>query len=325
MQTTIVFCISLFVLQVLSFSNGAHVAIQSVAFPNVFLRVDGSGCTTSVGPGCGIVNTQYLHGPYEEFILHQNADGNWCIESNQFRNAYLRMDGSGISSSSGSGGGIVNAQYYAAGTDCGGYEEYTITSLPNGQFGIQSVAFPGRYLRVDGSGVTSSSGPGEGIVNLQYYTAGATPGGYEVFTFVSIGQSIQNLWSGRYLAMDAVGNFISQASPFAWTITNVPGSTTSLIQIANPNTNIYPSFPWFLTTEDDSGFRAVLSGGPSTANWCQWVITPVSGGNTLSNVWLTSLNYGYLNLYYYDDYDLFFSYTGGGSVGNKQVWVFAYM
>jgi len=175
---------ALFLLRVHSFENGDIVAIQSVAFPNVYLRIEAAtSCPAYSGSGCGIVNAQYTQGSYEEFLLHKNSDGNWCIVSNAFPNAYLRMDGSSITSSQSSGGGTVNAQYYAEGADCAGYEVYNISSLTNNLVAIQSVYFPGRYLRIDGSTIKSFQASGGGIVNEQYYSQGTTPTGYEVFTF----------------------------------------------------------------------------------------------------------------------------------------------
>jgi hypothetical protein len=43
------------------------VAISSVQFPNVYLRMDGSGVTGPVAPGGGTVNCQGYVGPWEKF------------------------------------------------------------------------------------------------------------------------------------------------------------------------------------------------------------------------------------------------------------------
>jgi phospholipase C len=48
---------------------GGTYTFESKNFPNVFLRLDGSGVTQPVGPGGGTVNCQYTAGPWEQFIL----------------------------------------------------------------------------------------------------------------------------------------------------------------------------------------------------------------------------------------------------------------
>jgi len=327
----------LFVSRVLSFSSGQVVALSSNAFQHVYLRMDGSSCTSTTGPGCGSVNAQYYATPtngvpnnYEQFKLHQNIDGTWCIMSNYFPNAYLRVDGSSCTLFSGPGCGSVNAQYYAAGSDCGGYESFNLVPVGNSQYGIQSVYFPNAYLRTDGSSCSSMTGPGCGTVDAQYYPSGQTPNNnYESWLIIPIPSpplytrsAIYNLGSGKYLAMDSVGNFLSQGSPYPWLVQSV-GTNTYTIQIYNPNTNIYPSSPWYLCAEDNSGFRAALTGGPLT--YCEWVATPVSGvsdGYTLYNTWLTSSYSYYHNLFYWDDYNFVFTYDGGSNEGNNAVWVF---
>ena len=65
---------------------------------------------------------------------------------------------------SGSGGGIVNCQYGAR-----SYEKFNLTyNGDQGSFTIQSVQFPGVFLRMDGTGVNQFSGSGAGVVNCQY-------------------------------------------------------------------------------------------------------------------------------------------------------------
>jgi len=276
--------------------------------------MDGSGCTSMTGPGCGTVNAQYTQGPYEEFILHQNADGKTAIESNQFRNANLRMDGSGITAFNTNGEGIVNAQYYAVGSDTGGFEEFQIVQLSNpaGAVAFQSTAFPGCYLRLDGSGITSFNANGEGTVNVQYYSPGTVPGpgNWETFTLKPLPStvSIQNKGTGQYLAMevDQNGYLFGQSSPYSWNVTNMGGGYYT-IQITNPFTNISPSFPWFLTGVYSFGYRVALTNGPASANYCQWIITPRGSGQyTFSNVWVNGF-YGYGPFYQYDQYNFQFS------------------
>lgn len=45
------------------------ISIGSVQFPNVYLRMDGSGVTQPTGPGGGVVNCQYTAGPWEQFLI----------------------------------------------------------------------------------------------------------------------------------------------------------------------------------------------------------------------------------------------------------------
>jgi len=55
--------------------NNSTVAIRSVAFPNVHLRVDGSGITQPVDAGGGTVNCQFGVGAWEKFqLVEQEPD-----------------------------------------------------------------------------------------------------------------------------------------------------------------------------------------------------------------------------------------------------------
>ncbi|KAL5486643.1 hypothetical protein EMCRGX_G019151 [Ephydatia muelleri] len=142
---------------------GLVVTIQSVQFPNVFLRLDGNGVNSFNGAGVGKVNCQFGAGPYEKFILRPYAGDQYSIESLQFPNVYLRLDGGQVTSFQGSGSGIVNGQFGA-----GPYERFVIRQEVDGQYSIQSVQFPQAFLRVDGSNVQSFNGAGAGNVNAQY-------------------------------------------------------------------------------------------------------------------------------------------------------------
>ena len=139
------------------------VTIQSVQFPNVFLRLDGSGVTSFNGNGVGRVNCQFTAGPYEKFILRPYGTDQFSIESLQFPNVVLRLDGSQVTSFQGSGSGTVNGQFGA-----GPYERFVLRQDTDGQYTIQSVQFPNAFLRIDGRSVTSFNGAGSGVVNAQY-------------------------------------------------------------------------------------------------------------------------------------------------------------
>jgi C1A family cysteine protease len=103
-------------------ANGNY-TIGSVAFPNVFLRMDGSGVDQPTGPGGGVVNCQYTAGPYEQFMIAKQSGGTYTIGSVQFPNVFLRMDGSGVSQPTGPGGGVVNCQFTA-----GPWEQFILSN-----------------------------------------------------------------------------------------------------------------------------------------------------------------------------------------------------
>ncbi|GAB3157420.1 hypothetical protein GCM10027290_58250 [Micromonospora sonneratiae] len=151
------------------------ITIQSTFFPNVYLRMDGTGVTTFTGPGGGTVNCQFGAGPLEKFKLHTQADGSFSFESVTFPNVYLRMDGTGLPAiTSGPGGGTVNCQFGAE-----PFEKFKLHAQADGSFSFESAtAFPNAYLRMVGSGVTASTDSGGGIVNCQFNANG---GGHEKF------------------------------------------------------------------------------------------------------------------------------------------------
>ncbi|MFF4174061.1 hypothetical protein [Streptomyces sp. NPDC001744] len=139
----------------------APITIQSTFFPNVYLRMDGTGVTSFAGPGAGTVDCQYGTGPWTSYKVRPQADGSYAFESTAFPNVFLRMDGAGVPATM-AGGGKVNCQYGAH-----PYEKYTLRPQADGSFSFESATFPGIYLRmVTGSGVTAATGPG-GTVNCQ--------------------------------------------------------------------------------------------------------------------------------------------------------------
>jgi phospholipase C len=144
------------------------VGLQAGAFPGVYLRMDGRGVTPGVatGPGGGVVNCQGSAGAWELFTLAPQVGNQIAIESVAFPGVFLRMDGRGVpvGDPEGPDGGVVNCQ----GT-VGPWELFTLQG--NNPVGIESVAFPGVYLRMDGTGVTpgTPTGPGGGNVDCQGY------------------------------------------------------------------------------------------------------------------------------------------------------------
>ena len=90
--------------------------IQSVAYPGVYLRMDGSRVTTFDGPGGGTVNLQYGVSDEEKFkILYNGEKGMFCFESLKYPFVFLRTD---VSQN------VVNCQYGAF-----KWEMYTIRSV----------------------------------------------------------------------------------------------------------------------------------------------------------------------------------------------------
>ncbi|MEL6161402.1 MAG: hypothetical protein AAFQ40_07080 [Cyanobacteria bacterium J06623_5] len=117
--------------------------IESSAFKNVFLRIDGTGLTEDKEDGGGTVNCQYDAGndesndaytslafiPVEEAIgQSSNFSGNpqkflddiniiVGIASTSFRNVCLRLDGKGVDGHLPDGGGTVNCRHVPAKND----------------------------------------------------------------------------------------------------------------------------------------------------------------------------------------------------------------
>jgi hypothetical protein len=174
------------------------IAIQSVTFSNtqrsVFLRIDGSNVTQFQGGGSGTVNCQFYPpgavpvpeiGNFEAFELISIPNVGSAIRSVNFPNAFLRLDGSGVTASQGAGVGTVNCQYYSSGTYPNSQADFEVfellnvlASTPFEEEDIQSLkstAFPQVFLRIDGSNVTQFQGGGSGTVNGQFYPSGGEP------------------------------------------------------------------------------------------------------------------------------------------------------
>lgn len=84
-------------------------AVRSREF-GTFLRMDGSEVTQFVVGGSGTVNCQFDVGTSEVFNFVPRGE-QFFIRSVQFRQANLRMDGSGVSVGTANGGGKVNCQF----------------------------------------------------------------------------------------------------------------------------------------------------------------------------------------------------------------------
>ena len=156
-------------------------SLRSVAFPDVYVRCDGSEVTAPVSPGGGTVNCQYKPSTlWESFYIYpaemppslasQNVY-KVVIKSKEFSHVFIRMNSKGMSQSEGPGGGEVNCQYYPPST----WESYFLREEANGSYSFRSVQFPHCYIRLDGNGVISVSTGGGGTVNCQYYDDPSAP------------------------------------------------------------------------------------------------------------------------------------------------------
>ena len=145
-----------------------NTTIQSLQFPNRFLRMDASK---------NKVNVQYNAYSYERFCIlpvivppstteFEEYDTDYAIESVKSHNRFLRMDGPGVTSRLPKGVGTVNTQTYV-----GRSERFRLTNLPThgaNVIAIGSKRFRNVFLRMDGSGITSPQAYGGGVVNCQY-------------------------------------------------------------------------------------------------------------------------------------------------------------
>ncbi|MEV0648000.1 papain-like cysteine protease family protein [Phytomonospora sp. NPDC050363] len=163
------------------------ITIRSTAFPNVCLRLDGRGVTSTTTEGAGTVNCQFAPGatgPYEKFKLRKQADGSFSFESIAFPNVYLRLDGTGVTTQTTNGGGKVNCQFNANG---GAREKFKLNAQPDGSFSIESVASPNVFLRMIATGLTAPAGAGGGLVNAQFNANG---GSHEKFVIAMADQRL---------------------------------------------------------------------------------------------------------------------------------------
>ena len=160
-------------------------SLRSVAFPDVYIRCNGSGVTTFLPEGSGTVNCQYTAMAWENFYIYPvevppslALEGAYkvLIESAQFNNVFIRLNGENMHQTDPSGGGEVNCQFSAI-----SYERFFLKEENNGNYSLRSVQFPHCYIRLDGSGVTSFTASGGGTVNSQWYDMTSPPGSYEQF------------------------------------------------------------------------------------------------------------------------------------------------
>ena len=152
----------------------AELTLRSHEFPDVYMRCEASGVTECTPSGGGTVNCQFKPAQvyeryhiypvrmkpslerFEKYLVH--------IESTHWDNVYIRMDASGMSAPSLTGGGIVNCQHCA-----GPYEKFYLRREEGTTLSFQSFEFPHCKLRLDGTDVIEHIPNGGGKVNCQYY------------------------------------------------------------------------------------------------------------------------------------------------------------
>ena len=74
---------------------------------------------------------------------------------------------------------MVNCQW--SGIPARSYESFFLKQEKNGHYYFQSVAFPHCYIRLDGTGFTSYTDSGGGVVNCQRYNFDKEPLSHEQF------------------------------------------------------------------------------------------------------------------------------------------------
>lgn len=84
------------------------------------------------------------------------------IGSVVFPNVYLRMDGKGVTSFN-SSPGTVNCQFGAF-----EWEHFRLHKQDNGSYTIESVTYPGVFLRMNGNDVKAFEAKGSGSVTCQF-------------------------------------------------------------------------------------------------------------------------------------------------------------
>ena len=123
------------------------------------------------------------------------GDSTHTISDYSNGDVYLRMDGSGVSEPMPDGGGVVNCQVGA-----GPWEQFNIVKQDDGYYAIESVQFPGVFLRIDGRNLTADN-PIGGVVNCQF---GVGPWEKFKVTVHQFGMSIESVqFPNVFLRMDS--------------------------------------------------------------------------------------------------------------------------
>jgi hypothetical protein len=218
------------------------ITIRSTFFSNAYLRMDGSGVTSSLANGGGSVNCQHGAGAYERFRVRPQPDGSVAIESAFFDKVFLRMSAAGFTSMQDQGGGTVNCQFNAGST-----EKFWARDQADGSVAFESVAYPNVWLRMDATNVTSFTDAGSGTVNCQY--GGAGP--YEKFYLTMVDQNLafnmarqlQNQWCWSASSV-SIATFHNAAS--AWTQCSLVNAEFGRNDCCANGSSVDCNKPWYL-------------------------------------------------------------------------------
>ncbi|CZR67863.1 uncharacterized protein PAC_17762 [Phialocephala subalpina] len=139
------------------------VAIKSDRFGN-FLRIDAEGMNTYSSTGSvsvtGSITQDHLSVLYPELY----SDGTCSIRAPDAPGCYLRMKIDASPDFQDAGVGHANCQYWLEHMGVNpGLENLRLRSLGDGTGAIESVAFPGNFLRMDEDGNVNCQYHGEAI------------------------------------------------------------------------------------------------------------------------------------------------------------------
>ncbi|GAB3085345.1 hypothetical protein GCM10027186_52100 [Micromonospora schwarzwaldensis] len=158
------------------------ITIESTTYPEVCLRMDGTGVPTTMAGG-GTVNCNFRAADQEKFKLRDHGNDTFSIESIAFPGVFLRMVAADVNSQTPTGG-VVNCQLNA---DGGGHETFKFRAQADGSYSIESLGFPNVFLRMTGTGVTTHTAQGGGKVDCHFNANG---GAEEKFKISMAAQSL---------------------------------------------------------------------------------------------------------------------------------------
>jgi hypothetical protein len=189
------------------------IALESVTFPNVFLRVDGSGVRSGSDGGVGTVNCQFGAGPWEKFRKRTQSDGTVAFESAAFPGVYLRMDAQSIGEfGSASGGGTVNCQF-----GVGPWEKFLLLDPPFPSVRWRSEANPVQDVAAKPNAFQASDYDSDysDLTDANYiysadFSGETTAAGFDFVATGSVGTS-SSLGTSRQLDTEAYSQALAEA------------------------------------------------------------------------------------------------------------------
>jgi hypothetical protein len=130
------------------------VSIRSQAFPGTYIKADGTAVTQVITEGGGQVSGTTIVNPFSRWLIEKRIDGTVAIRCPAYDDVYLRLDGR-FDAYSEHGSGVVNLQYTA-----GPYCLFKFNPQGDGSVSIESVEFPGKFLRFGDNVVNAQVGVG---------------------------------------------------------------------------------------------------------------------------------------------------------------------